>query len=345
MMFQKAKREQRKLRLALCGPTGSGKTYSALRVARGLGGKVAVIDTERHSSSLYADEFDFDVADLPSGNPEDYCRFLEGAARAGYDVVVIDSFSHAWAGEEGILAQKDKAAKRQKGGNDFAAWRNVTPMHDKLVRTVLDYPGHVIVTLRSKMAYELVEERGKKVPKKIGLQPIQRDGVEYEFDVVVDIGQEHEGVVTKTRAKFLDGKVLEPVTERLGEELRTWLTQGAESSDNGTQTQPPANVVDHPAVRQTTEALGGEVSGARAPRTETPIQIEDWADTAHRMLADLRAQLNESTIEGFVFDGSPPASLDRFFSPAEIQARGREDGRRLVAVMREAVAVQAGGAA
>lgn len=121
-------------------------------------------------------------------------------------------------------------------------------------------------------------------------------------------------------------------------------------AEPATQDAPEAQgewqeAVDHPAVKKTTEALGGEVSGARAPRTETPIQIEDWADTAHRMLADLRAQLNESTIEGFVFDGNPPASLDRFFSPAEIQTRGREDGRRLVAVMREALAVQAGGAA
>ncbi|MEQ9503671.1 MAG: ATP-binding protein [Deltaproteobacteria bacterium] len=227
--FRKAVKTDRMLRLALVGTTGSGKTYTALRIARGIaaemgGGLIGVIDSERDSASLYADDFDFVTAPIRTGNPNEYVERIEEAKREGIDVLVIDSMSHAWIGQEGALRLVDKAAAKTQSKNTFAAWRTVTPQHDAFVAAVLDYPGHVIATMRLKMAYELQEnERGKKEPVKIGLQPVERDGVEYEFDLVGDIDQAHVFRVSKTRYSGLDGAVITKPGEELGAELVRWL--------------------------------------------------------------------------------------------------------------------------
>lgn len=309
MAFKKAVRSQRKLRLAIAGPTGSGKTYTALAVAKGLGGSVALIDTERHSASLYADEFEFDSSDLAGGNPEAYTRQIEEAAKAGYDVLIIDSFSHAWAGEDGILAQKDKAAKRQRGGNDFTAWRDVTPMHDRLVSAVLDYPGHVIVTMRAKMAYAMVEEKGKTKVEKLGLAPVQRDGVEYEFDVVVDMDQAHTGVVSKTRARFLDNAVIEKPGAKLGRDLVAWLGAGVEAPAPAPQPEPQAPEQAEP--RQHT----GQVT---AP---------EWAvkgtDFAARAIKEMGGAVS---FKQRVFGANAPSDLGDYYSLGSLLRMGEAKG-------------------
>jgi hypothetical protein len=231
-MFTKAERKKAKLRLALCGPSGSGKTLSALYIAMGLapGGKIALIDTESGSGELYADMADYDTAQLcPPYIPSRYMELIRGAEKAGYDVLIIDSLSHAWAGEGGILDMHDKATLAARGQNSFAAWREVTPQHNALVETILGSGLHIITTMRTKTAYDLVDDgNGKKKPIKIGLAPVQRDGMEYEFTTVLDLSVEgHIATASKDRTRLLDGKHFVP-TPQTGEMLRAWLESGVD---------------------------------------------------------------------------------------------------------------------
>ncbi|MCK8600098.1 ATP-binding protein [Desulfoferrobacter suflitae] len=229
-MYRKAQRKQAKLRLALAGPSGSGKTYSALRIATGIGGPIAMIDTERRSGDLYSDEFDYDISpiDGPFG-PAEYTSRIKTAERAGYNVLIIDSLSHAWAGTGGILDIKDRVAKSGKGMNDFTAWRTATPMHNELVDTILTSPCHIIATLRTKTAYDVIQEEGKKAKvTKLGLAFIQRPELEYEFTVVLDLSVDgHIATSTKDRTHLFDGKYFVP-DEETGRQLAVWLNSGVD---------------------------------------------------------------------------------------------------------------------
>ena len=226
--FQKATKKQARARVALIGPSGSGKTYSALAVATALGGKVAVIDTEHGSASKYAgDPFDFDVLELASYSPEVYVEALAAAEAEGYDVVVIDSLSHAWMGKDGSLEQKDRASARH-GENNWTAWREVTPEHQALVEAILQCRCHVIATLRAKTEYVVERIDGRNVPRKVGLAPIQRDGIEYEFDLTGDLNYNHDLTISKTRCAALDGQVIRNPGAQLAAELKAWLTDGEE---------------------------------------------------------------------------------------------------------------------
>lgn len=231
-MFKKATKEQAKLRLALIGLAGSGKTYSALAIGTALvpGGRVALIDTERKSASLYADHFAFDTAELNDHDPDKYVEAIEGAEAEGYDVIVIDSLSHAWAGKDGALEQVDKIAKREGKSNNFTAWRDVTPKHNRLVDAIISCRAHVIVTMRSKMEYALEkDEKGKSSVRKIGLAPIQREGLDYEMTVVGDMDLSHTLIVSKSRClgAVEVGEIIPKPGAKLAERLRGWLTSGA----------------------------------------------------------------------------------------------------------------------
>jgi AAA domain len=231
-LFKKATKSQSKLRLALLGPTGSGKTYTALRIAKGLGQRIAVIDTERGTARKYSgDVAEFDVLELETFAPATYVEAIKAAEAEGFDVLIIDSLSHAWMGKEGALEQVDKIGKRKgsgDGGGNFGAWREVTPMHNGLVDAILGARMHVICTLRVKMEYVMEEDsRGKKSVRKIGLQPQQRDGVEYEFDVIADIDQEHNLIVSKSRCSALDKAVIPNAGPEVAEKLLAWLGDGA----------------------------------------------------------------------------------------------------------------------
>lgn len=228
--FQKATKKASRLRLALVGPSGSGKTYSALKLASLLGQKVAVIDSERGSASKYADKFDFDVCELESFDPREFVRLIQAAEGAGYDVIVIDSLSHAWMGKDGALEIKDTVTKRSRSGNSFDAWREVTPLHNALVEAMLQSKAHIIATMRAKTEYvQEKDERGKTVIRKVGLAPVQRDGIEYEFDVVGDLDADNNFIVTKSRCEDLTGKVFPRPGEKVASILRTWLS-GAPAS-------------------------------------------------------------------------------------------------------------------
>ena len=226
--FQKATKAQAKLRLGLVGPAGSGKTMTALRIAAGLGGRVAVIDTERGSASLYSGErgLDFDVQELETYEAEKFIEAIRQAEEAGYSVLIIDSLSHAWAGKGGILEFVDKAAKRS-GGGSFSGWRDATPLHNQLVDAILGAKLHVICTLRSKVEHVIETVNGRTQVRKVGLQPVQRDGLEYEFTVVGDVTQDHELIITKTRAAWLKDQIIREAGEDLGRQLLAWLNAGA----------------------------------------------------------------------------------------------------------------------
>lgn len=224
MEIKKAKKSQQKLRLGISGASGSGKTYSALLLANSLGSKVCVIDTEQGSASLYADKFEFDVLELTAPySSERYVEALKRVEMAGYDVIVIDSLSHNWNQAGGCL---DKV--NQIGGNSYAAWGKVTPQYDKLIHSILACKAHIITTMRSKTAYELVEnDKGKLAPVKRGLAPIQRDGIEYEFTLMFDLDQNHNFICTKDRTGlFSNIDIPEPLNAEIASKLLTWLNSG-----------------------------------------------------------------------------------------------------------------------
>lgn len=239
-MFKKAERKSAKLRAALCGTSGSGKTYSALLLARGLcgeAGKIAVIDTERGSASLYADVTDFDVAELaPPYSPARYKSLITAAAKE-YDVLIIDSITHEWSGEGGVLEMHDKATAVEPGRNSYTAWKNVTPHHTALVDAILAAPCHIIATMRSKTAYEIQDNgKGKKAPVKIGTAPIQKEGMEYEFTLVLDVSVEgNVATASKDRTRLWHQRN-EVITTAHGAELREWLESGAPVVDADQQT-------------------------------------------------------------------------------------------------------------
>ena len=228
--FTKATKRQARLRMALIGPSGSGKTYSALAIASAMApsGKIAVIDTERGSASKYAGIFAFDVLELETFAPETYAQAIAAADAAGYDVLIIDSLSHAWFGKDGALEQVDRAAKRSSSQNSFTAWREVTPHHNAMIDAILQCKAHVIVTMRAKTEYVMeTNEKGKSVPRKVGLAPVQRDGLEYEFDVVADMNLDNDLIVSKSRCPAMSGQVVNKPGENVAKILMTWLTDGA----------------------------------------------------------------------------------------------------------------------
>lgn len=246
-MFQRATRQKSKLRMTIDGPAGSGKTYTALRFAHSLaaatGGRIAFIDTERGSASKYVGEapdsipWDFDVAELTDFSPEKYTEMIEMAGKRGYSVLVIDSLSHAWEGKGGALDIKDR-----QGGNQWTAWRTVTPIHNRMVDAILQSPCHVITTMRSRMEYvQETDDRGKVVIKKVGMAPIQRPGMEYEFDIVCDMDWAHILSVSKSRCPAVADMRVEKPGQAFMAPVLEWLNSG--SAGNGHQPPPQANTL------------------------------------------------------------------------------------------------------
>jgi len=227
MEFKKAEKTESRLRIAISGAAGSGKTFSALQIAKGIGGKIAVIDTERGSASLYSDRFNFDVLDMePPYSPEKYIAAIELAEKNGYNVIIVDSLTHAWAGIGGILDLHDAIQKSSKSGNGYTAWREVTPLQNKLIDTITSSRVHIIATMRSKMEYVIENNGQRNNVRKVGLAPIQRDDVQYEFTVYFELSQEHVAVASKDRTNLFDGKYFTP-NEQIGRLLIEWLAKPA----------------------------------------------------------------------------------------------------------------------
>jgi hypothetical protein len=257
IMFKKAEKKKAKLRLALSGTSGSGKTYGALQIAKGIGGKIAVLDTERGSASLYSDTVDFDVVELgPPYEPERFIEIMDAAAKAGYDVLIIDSITHEWKGAGGMLEIVDNIARAKFRGNSYAAWNEGDKRHRRFIDAMLHSPLHVIVTMRSKAVYVEGERNGKKTIEKQGAAPEQRDGIEYEFTAVLDLTVDGNlAVKSKDRTRLFSDPFR--ITEDTGRKLREWLESGAE-----VKPEPKPEPVKHiPATAETLAELANQYAG------------------------------------------------------------------------------------
>lgn len=256
-LFKPATRERAHLKVALTGPSGSGKTYSAILMAMGLAGpkgRIAVIDTENESASLYAHLGKYDTLCIaPPFTVPKYRDAILAAVAEGYDVVIIDSLSHVWASEGGLLSTKESLDAR--GGNSYTNWASITKMHDILIGIILQSPVDVIATMRSKQAHVLQEnEKGKLQPVKMGMAPVQRDGMEYEFMVVLDIAMNHEATSSKDRTGlFVDQTV--KIDKKSGQLLKKWRDSGAAPEPTpppapATEPKPPASPETKPPAEK-----------------------------------------------------------------------------------------------
>ncbi len=304
MQFQKATRQAVKLKLAIAGPSGSGKTLGALAIAKvlaGDGGRIALIDTENGSASLYGDKYAFDTLNLgPPFTSARYIEAMEAAVEAGYAVLVIDSLSHQWSGDGGILARKEEMDKRP-GSNSYTNWATFTKEHTAFVGKVLQLPVHVIATLRSKQDYVLeTNDKGKQQPKKVGMAPVQREGLEYEFSTVFDVQMDHRATASKDRTGLFGDDLVDLVNPATAKRLLAWLASGAmpapapstpgDTNGNGKtpataeQLQRLSLLADHMAIP---DALTTQI--------ETAIAAGMSESRAARWIGQLEAKIAEHT--------------------------------------------------
>lgn len=229
MQFKKATRKQAKLRLEIQGPSGSGKTTGALIIATALSDKVAFIDTEYGSASLYSDKYNFDVLELDQFSPEHYVQAIKAAEANGYEVCIVDSMSHEW---QYILEQVDKVANAKFRGNTYAAWSDLTPRHDKLVQAILQSKMHIIACSRSKTEYVETEKKGRKSYEKQGTKAVQREGLDYEFTIVFELSiDKHLVNCTKDRTSLFIDRDPFTIDQSTAKELSEWLAKGAPTKE------------------------------------------------------------------------------------------------------------------
>ena len=230
-IYRKAERRKAKLRLAITGPAGSGKTYGALLIAQGLGGRIAMIDTENGSGDLYSAVCDYDILNINAPfDPRKYIQAIHDAENESYDVLIIDSLSHCWISEGGLLDIKEQLAASGKY-NSFSAWSKVTPLQNKLIEAMLTSKCHIIATMRSRTDYvQVVNDKGRTEIRKVGLAPVQRDGMDYEFSLVFDLNNEHTVTVSKDRTSLFDGQSF-TLSPEIGSKLLDWLNSGKDIPD------------------------------------------------------------------------------------------------------------------
>lgn len=232
MQIRRAERKKAKLRLGISAPSGAGKTYSSLLVAYGITGdweKVGLIDTENGSGDLYAHLGNYSIIPIDAPfTPDKYIQAIKLFEDHGFEVIIIDSLTHAWAGEGGILDIQSAVTAASRSGNSYMAWREVTPKHNALVNAILQSKCHVIATMRAKTEYvQEKNEKGHTEIKKVGLAPIQRDGMEYEFTVMLDVSSNHTAAASKDRTSLFDGQYFKPDVST-GKKLLEWLENGVE---------------------------------------------------------------------------------------------------------------------
>jgi len=317
VQIRKAKRSAAKARLLITSPSGGGKTYGALLLAKGIGGRTVVIDTEEGSSDLYDTLHDFDVIDLkPPFTPERYIEAITAAEQAGYEVIIVDSVTHCWSGKGGCLELVDDIAKAQFRGNTWSAFSVITPRWRAFVDAILRSSAHVICTGRSKTETAQVEDGGRKKVTKLGMKLEARDGLEYEFTCVLDLIHDgHYATVSKDRTGLFTGDP-KPIGVETGKRLAAWLA-GAEPLGNATSAgtspaAPPATAREAaPAVlsdeRPLPEVIAESIAGAKSDRTlrkiiarldvlvaEDQITGDQWSeltDAANARLASITGEV------------------------------------------------------
>jgi hypothetical protein len=222
MQLRRSERKQAKIKLALQGVSGSGKTYSALLLAYGITNdwsKIALIDSEQGSGDLYAHLGQYNVITLQAPyTPEVYIEAIEICEEAGMELIILDSISPAW---ETLL---DYHAGLQ--GNSFTNWSKVTPRQNAFIQKILNTNAHIISTLRCKQDYVLNQKDNRFVPEKVGLKSIQRDGVDYEFTIVFDIDIKHNATVSKDRTEIFSKKPGFVITSETGKKILDWCQSG-----------------------------------------------------------------------------------------------------------------------
>lgn len=273
--FERARKEKLYGTIAISGPGGSGKTWTALTIARELADRVAVIDSENGSSKLYADVFDFDVLTLESFAPQEYIAAIEEAQASGYGAIVIDSLSHAWSGPDGVLEQVDRVTRESRSSNSFSTgWRTVSPIHARLVDAIVRAQAHMICTLRVKTEWTIERtDSGKMMPKKVGLKPVQRDDLEYEFSIVASMDADNVLRVHKSRCPSLQGAELAKPGADLGRTILAWLSDGDEP--------PPRPERKAPEVITSIDVWSARIMGAA-----TQAELTSIADDLRRSEQD-----------------------------------------------------------
>jgi hypothetical protein len=274
MAFIDAERTQLYTRCALFGPSGSGKTMTGLRIAKGIAGKlrvpIAVIDTEARSATKYAGDgrFTFKVDNLKEKTIDHYLASMEEAKKAGYKVLLIDSLTHAW---RELTEEVDRIALRSNSKNTFTPWAQVGPKQKKLIDAILNYPGHIIVTMRSKTEWVIgVGKDGKTAPQKLGLAPEQGKGIEYEFDLLIEIDQNHYGTITKDRTGKFQDEVIHKPGEEFGVALYEWLASGKPEIPAATTTAEEITTKpDKTATAKTISKLEKKTLVSDKPNNET----------------------------------------------------------------------------
>ena len=219
MKLRKSERKQAKIKMALQGPAGSGKSYSSILLAQGLTNNnlqnVAVIDTESGSSNLYSNLGEYNVLILePPYTPERYIEAIDVCLNANMQTIVIDSLSHSW---EELLDYHSKLP-----GNSFTNWAKITPRLNTLVNKILQSDAHFIATMRTKQDYVLNQKNGKYVPEKIGLKSIMRDGIDFEFTLVFDIDSKNYASCSKDRTNLFSGKPEFKINASTGKRILEW---------------------------------------------------------------------------------------------------------------------------
>lgn len=331
MVFKKAKKEQAKLRLALSGPSGSGKTYTALTFAKYIGKKVAVIDTEGNSASKYANLFDFDVLSLEDCHPRNFIQAIDEACRYGYDVLIIDSLSHAYSGKNGLLELTDREKLRLRTNNNFQAWGKTSPLQTEFINKILTSHIHIIATLRVKTAYDMVDENGKKKPVKIGLEPIQKPGVEYEFDILGEMTPDNTFIVSKTRCPELNGYIKQQPGAETAEIIKNWLSDGVPPEVSPSQESPKTPQIN--AEKKTEEAKPQKINfetSAKADneRISAEGQSEDLSKKGIYQGEGILEKISEKqegtgTVYGYIVAGEPVGF--RHYS-----AKAAEENKKLI---------------
>jgi hypothetical protein len=228
MELRQSSKKQAKIKLALAGCAGSGKTYSSLLLAYGMTNnwsKIAIIDTENGGADLYAHLGNYNVLNLKSPfMPENYIKAIEICESAGIEVIIIDSISHCW---EFLLEFHS-----QMQGNSFTNWGKITPRQTAFVQKILNSNCHIISTMRTKQDYVLNEKNGKLVPEKVGLKTIMRDGIDYEFTIVLDVDMKHFAKASKDRTNLFMDKPEFVITSDTGKAILNWCNEGKVEVEN-----------------------------------------------------------------------------------------------------------------
>ena len=301
MSFQirKAERTQVSPKIAISGPSGSGKTLTALMVAYGITkdwSKILVIDTENNSAELYANATiknitknigQFDVIPFgPPFSPQRYVEAINVAEQAKYQVVIIDSLSHSWNGSGGALDMVNNSSSI----NSYAAWKNITPVFQRMIDKILQSNCTVICTMRAKQEYVMeTNEKGKQAPKKVGMAPIIRDGIEYEFTTVIDMNLDHYGFASKDRTGMFNGQLV--MDDSIGQAFEAWRINGAPivREHIAPQTDPNinANTFNQPA------SVGASVTGQAVDFGAAAKKVVESQTSAPQFTADHQAIVNK----------------------------------------------------